>query len=226
MQLNISNEDFSIPNKESSEYIFENSLLEFAKKFEFVNFTTMTLMETCKDDNFKQNLFSYCTKRLNLDLVEIELYFYNTTPLDSEYLKNMIDKQYQRIQTLCIEFVYTYLPFNYIIKLNKMKKLSKLYSVDIYPISELRKDIINLLTMEISKINNIDKTMETIKQSLSSKKQMEKVGIIQSASQSVSKKTIIENKFLIAIMDTIPAENLESIIIDILDDQLIQDNLE
>ena len=227
MFLNTNENDFNIPNRDSSEYIFEDNLLDLAKKFKFSEFTYSTLIDTCNNEKFKESLFNYCSERLNLDLDEIKYYFNENTPLESDYLNNMIDKQYKRIQMLCIEFAYCYLPFNYIIKLNKMKKLnaSTDFMEENYSIGDLRKDLIFLLNNEIQKISNVDKTIETIKNSLGNKKQLEKIQAIQSASLSVSKKTIIENKFLISIIDTIPSEKLISLITDILDDKMIQDNL-
>ena len=225
MILDTNFDSFSITDKEGSDYIFEDNLLNLAKDFKFSEFTYYTLFEICKNSSFKDDLYQYCGIRLNLDFDQIKYYFTANTPIDSDSINRMLDTQYQRIQMVCIEFLYMNLPFNYLIKLNKLGKLGKIYNSDIYSVQDLRKDIISLLNEEIVKISNIDETMLKIKSLIANKKQAEKVDAIQSASQSVAKKTILENKFLISVIDTIPSDKLESLIIDILDDSLIQSNL-
>lgn len=225
MKLETNIDVFSEPSRESIEMIYEDNLLDLAKQFKFSEFTYFTLFEICKNKEFKDNLYNYCVSRLNLDLDQIDFYFNSNFSLDSESIRRLISKQQDRLEMVCIEFMYMNLPFNYLIKLNKMNKLGKLYSRDLYPIDEIRDGLIKLLNLEIEKIMNVDITMDKIKSQLVNKKQSDKVGAIQTASQSISKKTILENKFIISVLDTIPSDKLESLIIDILDDSLIQSNM-
>ncbi len=114
MQLPTDFEDFS--NTETVIQPFEEELYELASQFKYSSFTLSTLYDTCKNKDFKAKLFGYAAARLNIDLDELSYTFSIDNGADeSDKFNTLLKNQLSRFETLVIEFLFEYLPFNYVI---------------------------------------------------------------------------------------------------------------
>lgn len=224
MQLSSDFEDFS--NTETVIQPFEEELFELAKQFKYTNFTLSTLYDTCKNSNFKTRLFDYAASRLNIDLDELSYTFGIDNGADeSDKFNNLIKNQLARFQTLVIEFLFEYIPFNYLIKASdEAWKNNNTININEF-VSGVRPLLNKYILLEIDKVNNIIKTLDTIRNDLQQKEQVKKLSNLQSVSLNISNKTILENRIMLSILNHCPRENLEKIIKEMIDDNLVYTNL-
>lgn len=205
---------------------FEDELLNLAKQFRYSEFTLSTLYDTCKNSDFKAKLFDYATKRLNIDLDELAYTFSIDYGADgSDKLNNLVKNQLTRFQTLVIEFLFEYLPFNYLIKSTEEVSISN-PDIRIYDFISMARPLLNkYILLEIDKVSNVVKTLETIKNDLQQKEQIKKLNNLQRASLNISNKTILENRIMLSILNQCPKENLESILKEMVEDDLVYRNI-
>lgn len=224
MQLSSNFEDFS--NTETVILPFEEELLNLAKQFKYTDFTLSTLYDTCKSKEFKSKLFNYAAARLNIDLDELSYTFSIDFGTDeSDKLNNLLKNQLSRFEMLVIEFLFEYLPFNYLIKASdEAWKNNNDISMNEF-ISGIRPLLNKYILLEIDKVSNVIKTIETIKNDLQQKEQVKKLSNLQSASLNISNKTILENRIMLSILNHCPRENLETIIKEMVDDDLVYTNI-
>lgn len=224
MQLPTDFEDFS--NTETVIQPFEEELYELASQFKYSSFTLSTLYDTCKNKGFKAKLFDYATARLNIDLDELSYTFSIDNGADeSDKFNTLLKNQLSRFETLVIEFLFEYLPFNYLIKASDDAWKSNNNITMNEFISGIRPLLNKYILLEIDKVNNVIKTIETIKNDLQQKEQVKKLSNLQTASLNISNKTILENRIMLSIINHCPRENLESIIKEMVDDNLVYANI-
>lgn len=224
MQLPTDFEDFS--NTETIIQPFEEELYELASQFKYSSFTLSTLYDTCKNKDFKAKLFGYAAARLNIDLDELSYTFSIDNGADeSDKFNTLLKNQLSRFETLVIEFLFEYLPFNYLIKASDDAwKSNNTITMNEF-ISGIRPLLNKYILLEIDKVNNVIKTIETIKNDLQQKEQVKKLSNLQTASLNISNKTILENRIMLSIINHCPRENLESIIKEMVDDNLVYANI-
>lgn len=224
MQLPTDFEDFS--NTETVILPFEEELYNLAKQFKYSSFTLSTLYDTCKNKKFKERLFGFAANRLNIDLDELSYTFSIDYSADeSDKLNNLLKNQLSRFETLTIEFLFEYIPFNYLIKASdEAWKNNPNISINEF-VSGVRPLLNKYILLEIDKVNNVIKTLDTIKNDLQQKEQVKKLSNLQTASLNISNKTILENKIMLSILNHCPRENLESIIKEMIDDNLVYANI-
>ena len=224
MQLPTDFEDFS--NTETVIQPFEEELYELASQFKYSSFTLSTLYDTCKNKDFKAKLFGYAAARLNIDLDELSYTFSIDNGADeSDKFNTLLKNQLSRFETLVIEFLFEYLPFNYLIKASDDAwKSNNTITMNEF-ISGIRPLLNKYILLEIDKVNNVVKTIETIKNDLQQKEQVKKLSNLQTASLNISNKTILENRIMLSIINHCPRENLESIIKEMVDDNLVYANI-
>ncbi len=224
MQLPTDFEDFS--NTETVIQPFEEELYELASQFKYSSFTLSTLYDTCKNKDFKAKLFGYAAARLNIDLDELSYTFSIDNGADeSDKFNTLLKNQLSRFETLVIEFLFEYLPFNYLIKASDDAWKSNNNITMNEFVSGIRPLLNKYILLEIDKVNNVVKTIETIKNDLQQKEQVKKLSNLQTASLNISNKTILENRIMLSIINHCPRENLESIIKEMVDDNLVYANI-
>ena len=124
---------------------FEEELFLKTTSFKYSEFMLNTLYDTCKDQTFLNKLFQWSCTKLNLNIDELKYYFESNFDTESGIgLNNLVNKQYHRIQMVTIEFLFEYLPFNYLIKISKNRgnKLDNL-------LVNIRQDLLEQITLEI-----------------------------------------------------------------------------
>ena len=200
---------------------FEEELFLKATSFKYSEFMLNTLYDTCKDQAFLNKLFQWACSKLNLNIEELKYYFETNFDAESSTgLNSLVDKQYHRIQVVTIEFLFEYLPFNYLIKVSKNRGnlLDNL-------LINIRQDLLEQITLEIQKIENMARTLDIVREGLQNKEQLKKFSNLHNASISVSKKTQLENMYMYSIIDNCPFESLKSILSQMMDDDLVYSNL-
>ena len=210
-----------IPENEIIYIPFEDELFLNVTGFKYSNFTLNTLYDTCKDQTFLDRIFTWSCDRLNLNIDELKYYFESNFDSDTrDSLGKLVDTQFHRIQMVTIEFLFEYLPFNYLIKVSE-KRGSKPENL----FANIREDLLSLIMEEVSKIENMNNTLNIVKEGLQNKEQLKKFSSLHNASLSVSKKAMLENMYMYSIIDNCPFESLKSILSQMMDDDLVYSNL-
>ena len=201
---------------------FEEELFQNVINFRYTNFMLNTLYDTCKDQRFLDRLFNWSCEKLGIDIEQLKYYFESNFDEETRVsLGNLMDNQFHRIQVVTIEFLFEYLPFNYLIKVSQKRNTSNFDNLTI----NIRQDILDLLLEEVKKIENMNKTLDSIRENLQQKEQLKNFSTLHNASLSVSKKTVLENMYMYSIVDSCPQDTLLNIISDMMDDNLIVSNL-
>ena len=236
MILNYTQEDISnkLVDENSLPELYLDRLYNQLENFEFSKFTPVAVEDACKNPQFKERLFKLACFKLNINSDELIDSFQNLNDENSVEIKKLINNRYSRFQMVIINFLYEDLPFNYLRKIANNIQAKKLGSIkNIYGLINdfddndfnIRTQIIELIELEIQKINNIDNTLLTISNQLQNKEQFKKLNTIRNASVSVSKKVIQENLLILNIIESCPLQNINDIVLNILDDDLIASNL-
>ena len=204
---------------------FEEKLLKSLKEFRFQDFTMPVVYDLCNSHpSFKSAILDYICYRLGIKLEdfidEIELSLPDDIVDSGQEIKDIFKSSSQRIQNILIEFIYEILPSGFLIKISK-ERGHKFDEIKDF----LRDDIINLLRKDIEKTTNIQETLISIQSGLENKEQLKKFNNLKNRQLAVSDKVIIENKFLIGLLQEISIDNLYSLIKDIMDNEVIESNL-
>lgn len=219
MLLPKTNERLDHLGKSISSIYFEDDLFEKMIKFDFHGFTLPVAYDLIENrEDFKLKLLGWCCNKIGINLDEfidgIELLIDN--PNDSVDIKKLYDTQTKRIHSILIEFIFELLPFGILIKISKMRG-NKINEV----LPNIREDIIRYLENDIIKINNLRNSLESMQTQLDNKEQLKKFKNLKNRQMNVSDKVIIENKFLIGLVQEIQQDKLEELISDIMDSKFM-----
>lgn len=236
MILNQTQEDFTskLGEDNSLPELYLDRLYNLLLNFEFSKFTPVAVEDACTNEEFKQKVYNMVCNKLNIDSDELINSFENTNDENSLEIRKLIKNRYSRFQMVIINFLYEQLPFNYLRKIANNINEGKLGSIsNIYDLINdndngelnIRKQIMDIIELEIQKINNIDSTLLTLSNQIQNKEQFKKLNTIKNATNSVAKKVIQENLLILSILDTCPIDSLNTIILDMLDDDLIASNI-
>jgi hypothetical protein len=236
MILNQTQEDYTSKLSEDNSLpeLYLDRLYNLLLNFKFSKFTPVTIDDACTNEEFKQKLYNMVCHKLNVNPEELINNFENSNDENSVEIRKMIKNRYARFQMVIINFLYEQLPFNYLRKIANNINDGKLGSIsNIYDLINdndggelnIRKQIMDIIELEIQKINNIDSTLLTLSNQIQNKEQFKKLNTIKNATNSVSKKVIQENLLILSILDTCPIDCLNTIILDMLDDDLIASNI-
>lgn len=218
----LQNTSYEISDAEIVILPFEEELFQNVINFRYTNFMLNTLYDTCKDQRFLDRLFNWSCEKLGIDIEQLKYYFESNFDEETRVsLGNLMDNQFHRIQVVTIEFLFEYLPFNYLIKVSQKRNTSNFDNLTI----NIRQDILDLLLEEVKKIENMNKTLDSIRENLQQKEQLKNFSTLHNASLSVSKKTVLENMYMYSIVDSCSQDTLLNIISDMMDDNLIVSNL-
>ena len=200
---------------------FKEELYNFVRDYNFSSLNLDILFnEINNSKEFENRILELICFNLGYSFQElIDNLNFSRIDTDLGDVNKLIFEQEVRIKKLIIHFIYEELPFNYLIKISKMKGKFNIKK-------DIREDIIKLLYSEIEKSKNLEDTLNIIQNTIDSKTQNENYVNIARKISLKSDKVVTENKFLIGLLDEIPLENLEKIVDNIIADKLVWDNLE
>ena len=142
---------------------------------------------------------------LEFDIDEFQHILTSKWQTQDESIQRLIDKQYERVKTMFISFIFDQLPFNYLIKISK--KQGK------YNLKEnIRENLIEQINIEIQKLIALDTTLDMLQDQLPDTKKKNEINIATSKIANAYEKIIIENKMLIGIINELSLDVLENLV--------------
>lgn len=199
---------------------FKEELYSYVKNMNFSNLNLDILFNEIKESKeFENRILEATCYHLGYDYQDlIDNLDYNRIETDREDINKLITVQEERIKKLLIQFVYEELPFNYLMKISKIRGKFNIKK-------DIREDLIKLLNDEIAKSRNLEETLNILQDSIDSKTQSENFKNLSRKIDIKANKVIIENKFLIGIIDEITNDNLIKLVDNICKDKMVWDNL-
>lgn len=200
---------------------FKEELYNNAKTFNFSSLNLDILFNEIQNSKeFEKRILELVCSNLGYSYEElIDNLDFSRIETDLEDVNKMIFEQEERIKKIIIQFIYDELPFNYLIKISRMRGKYNLKK-------DLREDLIKLLYKEIEKSKNLEDTLNLIQSTIDSKTQIESYTNIARKINIKSNKVVAENKFIIGLLDEISLDKLEALVDTICADKLVWDNLD
>ena len=184
----------------------KENLLNNLKFFNFEKISWAILSQEFENDQeLKDEIFDLAISFLEFDIDEFQHILTSKWQTQDESIQRLIDKQYERVKTMFISFIFDQLPFNYLIKISK--KQGK------YNLKEnIRENLIEQINIEIQKLIALDTTLDILQDQLPDTKMKNEVNIATSKIANAYEKIIIENKMLIGIINELSLDVLENLV--------------
>ena len=184
----------------------KENLLNNLKFFNFEKISWAILSQEFENDQeLKDEIFNLAISFLEFDIDEFQHILTSKWQTQDESIQRLIDKQYERVKTMFISFIFDQLPFNYLIKISK--KQGK------YNLKEnIRENLIEQINIEIQKLIALDTTLDILQDQLSDTKKKNEMNIATSKIANAYEKIIIENKMLIGIINELSLDVLENLV--------------
>ena len=197
----------------------KENLLNNLKFFNFEKISWAILSQEFENDQeLKDEIFDLAISFLEFDIDEFQHILTSKWQTQDESIQRLIDKQYERVKTMFISFIFDQLPFNYLIKISK--KQGK------YNLKEnIRENLIELLNIEIQKLVSLDNTLDLLQEQMPETKRKNELNIATSKITNSYKKIIIENKMLIGIVRELSLNVLENLVDKYIDNKKVFSNL-
>lgn len=184
----------------------KENLLNNLKFFNFEKISWAILSQEFENDQeLKDEIFDLAISFLEFDIDEFQHILTSKWQTQDESIQRLIDKQYERVKTMFISFIFDQLPFNYLIKISK--KQGK------YNLKEnIRENLIEQINIEVQKLIALDTTLDILQDQLPDTKKKNEMNIATSKIANAYEKIIIENKMLIGIINELSLDVLENLV--------------
>lgn len=184
----------------------KENLLNNLKFFNFEKISWAVLSQEFENDQeLKDEIFNLAVSFLEFDIDEFQHMLTSKWQTQDENIQRLIDKQYERVKTMFISFIFDQLPFNYLIKISK--KQGK------YNIKEnIRENLIEQINIEIQKLISLDTTLDILQGQFPETKKKNELNIATAKIANAYEKIIIENRMLIGVINELSLDVLENLI--------------